>query len=112
MVAEVAPHLAADRRPRIAEEVRGTRGVVPAGGLHQAEARDLLEVLDRHAARAIAPGDVDRDLQVHLDDLVLQDAPLLVIVGGREAREQTFGGLAPRQLREVAGARRVGWMSG
>jgi hypothetical protein len=66
-------------------------GVVARDGLDEAEARDLLEVLELLATPAVAQGDAAGDLDVELDDLTAQLA-LLRVVGGRSDTGEQLGG--------------------
>ena len=94
VVAEVATHLAADGRDGVAQEVGRALGVEPADGLDQSEVGDLLEILDRDAARPVAASHVDSDLHVDLDHLVLEAAPVVVVRGEAQAQEPLRGVLA------------------
>ena len=102
MVAEVAAHLAADRRHGVAQEVGRPLGVVAAGRLDQSEAGHLFEVFHGDPARSVAPRDVQGDLQIHLDELVLED-PSPLVVGVRHSREQDLGRLTPGEPIELDG---------
>ena len=68
-VAHVTLDLAEDRRHRIGRERRPAIGIEAVHGLHQREARDLHEILERLRRVAVASGEAAREWQVALDQL-------------------------------------------
>ena len=81
-VAEVAAHLAGDRRDRERQEVDAARGLEPVDGADQTDRRDLFEVVDVVAAVGEPVGDVVGHRQVAGDQLGAQ--PGLARVARRE----------------------------
>ena len=97
VVAEVALHLAHHRRHRVGAERDAARRVVAVDRLHQADRRDLDEVLGRHPLRLVAARDRARQRQVALHEMLAQRRVATLAVSAEQQR------LSPAVARTASG---------
>src|SRR5690606_32093758 len=99
VVAEVAPQLAEDRRHRVGGERLPAGRIEAVDRLHQADARDLDQVLERLATALVAHRKRPRQGHEPGDELLAD--PRITAVG--EAAEKGIVGTAPLALGLVVG---------
>jgi hypothetical protein len=84
LVAEVALQLAEDGRRGVARELRPASGLEAVDRLDQAEARDLHEVVQRLVRVRVAKGEVTRERQEALAELLARSEVAVVVVADQK----------------------------